>query len=131
MPTPEYRVLLAQQEERVRWLQQELYAHADPAASGDLVQLLAAELKKLGQLQHSTTADGPHAAPTRRFLGPDPSALKIDTVLTMNPVPTVVYHLLDPDTEPLLTVTVHNVSQEGNPRRVQVRAWVEGLSAET
>src|SRR5262249_51233036 len=68
---------------------------------------------------------------TRRFLGPDPSALKIDTVLTMNPVPTVVYHLLDPDTEPLLTVTVHNVSQEGNPRRVQVRAWVEGLSAET
>src|SRR5579859_3435618 len=51
--------------------------------------------------------------------------------MTMNPVPTAIYNLLDPETEPLLRVTVHNVSLDDKPRRVQVRAWIEGLSAET
>jgi hypothetical protein len=48
----------------------------------------------------------------------------------MHPLPTGIYHLLDPDTDPLLTVVVANVSTDRKPRRVCVKAFIEGLSAE-
>ena len=61
------------------------------------------------------------------FLGPETTGLKVTTALRLQPIPTGIYHLLDPATHPLLTVTVQNESHE--PRRVSVSAYLEGLSA--
>jgi hypothetical protein len=49
-------------------------------------------------------------------------------VIRLDPVPTGFYHLLDPATEPLITVTLDNHSSE--QRRVCVTAGIEGISAE-
>jgi hypothetical protein len=62
-----------------------------------------------------------------RLLGPETTGLKVTTALRLQPIPTGIYHLLDPGTHPLLTVTVENESHE--PHRVCVSAYLEGLSA--
>jgi hypothetical protein len=61
------------------------------------------------------------------LLGAETTGLKVTTTLRLQPIPTGIYHLLDPATHPLLTVTVQNESHE--PRRVSVSAYLEGLSA--
>jgi hypothetical protein len=61
------------------------------------------------------------------FLGLETTGLVVNTALRLDPVPTGIYHLLDPATHPLLTVTVRN--EEHEPRRVGVTAYLEGLSA--
>ena len=61
------------------------------------------------------------------LLGPETTGLKVTTALRLQPIPTGIYHLLDPATHPLLTVTVQNESHE--PRRVCVSAYLEGISA--
>ena len=53
-------------------------------------------------------------------LGPDTTGLRVVTTTRLKPIPTGVYHLLDPDTDPLLTVAVRNESHE--PKRVCVTA---------
>src|SRR5262249_18758518 len=67
-------------------------------------------------------------APKGRLLGPKTSGLRVETTLNMQPIPTGVYHLLDPETDPLLTVGVANESRD--PRRVCVKSYLEGLSAQ-
>jgi len=62
------------------------------------------------------------------MLGPKTTGLRVEQTLQMKPLPTGVYHLLDPETDPLLSVTVHNESRE--PRRICIRAYIEGISAE-
>ena len=61
------------------------------------------------------------------MLGPDTTGLKVDTAIKLQPVPTGIYHLLDPDVHPLLTVTITNLTDE--PRRLCVTAFIEGISA--
>ena len=61
------------------------------------------------------------------LLGPETTGLTVTTALRLQPIPTGIYHLLDPATHPLLTVAVQNESHE--PRRVSVSAYLEGLSA--
>jgi hypothetical protein len=61
------------------------------------------------------------------LLGPETTGLKVTTALRLEPVPTGIYHLLDPAKHPLLTVTVKNELHE--PRRVCVTAYLEGISA--
>jgi hypothetical protein len=46
----------------------------------------------------------------------------------MQPLPTGIYHLLDPEKDPLLTVTVTNKARQ--PRRIRVTSFLEGLSAQ-
>ena len=60
-------------------------------------------------------------------LGPETTGLRVVTTIRLQPIPTGVYHLLDPQTDPLLTVTVKNESHE--PKRICVTAYLEGLSA--
>ena len=50
-----------------------------------------------------------------------PAAIKL------KPVPTGIYHLLDPETDPLLTVTITNLTND--PRRLCVTSYIEGISA--
>ena len=61
------------------------------------------------------------------LLGPETTGLTVTTALRLQPIPTGIYHLLDPATHHLLTVTLQNASHE--PRRVSVSAYLEGLSA--
>src|SRR3954447_16354650 len=61
------------------------------------------------------------------LLGPETTGLKVTTAVRLDPIPTGIYHLLDPATHPLLTVTLNNESHES--RRVCVTAYLEGVSA--
>ncbi|QEH32542.1 hypothetical protein OJF2_10190 [Aquisphaera giovannonii] len=61
------------------------------------------------------------------LLGPETTGLRVETMVRLKPVPTGIYHLLDPETDPLLTVSITNESFEW--RRVCVSAHIEGLSA--
>jgi hypothetical protein len=118
----------------VQQLRGRVYARPDPAADPALLAALtrAEAALRAATLPSPTTAPAKSAAgPAGRFLGPETTGLKVEPVLTMNPVPTAIYPLLDPETDPLLTVTVTNASLDAKARRVCVRAWVEGLSAET
>jgi hypothetical protein len=61
------------------------------------------------------------------WLGPETTGLQVDTAVKLQPIPTGIYHLLDPETDPLLTVTITNLTHD--PRRLCVSAQIEGLSA--
>jgi len=61
------------------------------------------------------------------LLGEETTGLRVEVRIRMDPVPTGVYHLLDPATDPLLTVHVENCSRI--IRRVCVEARLDGLSA--
>jgi hypothetical protein len=127
------------QERRVLGLRSQLYSQTDPSAGEALRQRLAEEeltlrrledeAKKLA-LSSSASPEGhaPAAAPWGRMLGPRTTGLRVEQTLHMKPLPTGVYNLLDPETHPLLTVVVTNESRE--PKRICVRAFIEGLSAE-
>ena len=59
-------------------------------------------------------------------LGPATSGLNVVTQVHLEPVPTGIYHLLDPEHDPLVSVTVSNESF--NPHRICVTAYFEGIS---
>src|SRR5262249_52373779 len=63
-----------------------------------------------------------------RFLGPETTGLRVTPTVNMQPLPTGIYHLLDPETDPLLTVALGNESRD--TKRVCVKAFIEGLSAQ-
>ncbi|MFO0798481.1 MAG: hypothetical protein U0804_13475 [Gemmataceae bacterium] len=117
-------------------MQAAVYAQTDPSADAGL----RAELARVQSALRGAAADVPLAPvpvapppprpPVGRLLGPETTGLKVEPTLNLNPVPTAIYPLLDPDTDPLLTVAVTNVSLDAKSKRVCVRAWVEGLSAE-
>jgi hypothetical protein len=94
-------------------------------------------LAKLQEFEQQAAAAPAPAAPNAaepatygRFLGPETTGLRVTSTVNMQPLPTGVYHLLDPETDPLVTVAVENVSRENKTRRVCVKAYLEGLSAE-
>jgi hypothetical protein len=120
---------------RVRALQTTVYAQDDPTANRDLHRQLLQEEAKLRDLQRRLPPPPKTAAPEKapgvsggRFLGPKTTGLRVEARLRMQPLPTGVYHLLNPETDPLVTVLVANESRD--PRRVCVKAYLEGLSAQ-
>ena len=64
---------------------------------------------------------------TSMFLGPATTGLKVTTTVRLQPIPTGIYHLLDPQKHPLMTITLENQSHE--PLRVSVAGYIEGVSA--
>jgi hypothetical protein len=125
------------QQNRVNGLQRAVYSQPDPSARPDLLRQLAEAQAKLQELEQQATAKAASAAPETpqpathgRFLGPETTGLSVTSSVTMQPLPTGIYHLLDPETDPLVTVTVENVAHENKTRRVCVKAHLEGLSAE-
>jgi hypothetical protein len=129
---------IAQRRRRVQALRSALYAQADPSDAADLPARLALEESSLLQSEEQLasaakagTVKGNETAanPRGRFLGARTTGLRVESVLNMMPLPTGVYHLLDPETDPLLTVTVSNESHDH--RRVCVNAYLEGLSAQS
>jgi hypothetical protein len=127
---------LQQQYSLVRGLQATVYAQADPSADAGLYQQLIQEEAILHGLERQQVAAAKAAleqqpaasAPRANFLGPDTTGLRVRPTLNMQPLPTGIYHLLDPETDPLLTVEIDNVSRK--TKRVCVKAFLEGLSAQ-
>jgi hypothetical protein len=126
---------LQQQYRLVRGLQATVYAQADPSADAELYQQLTQEEARLHDLEQQFVA--PSAAPAKepaaeaphdRFLGPETTGLRVQPTVNMQPLPTGIYHLLDPETDPLLTVALGNESSD--TKRVCVKAFLEGLSAQ-
>ncbi len=105
------------------------------AADESLPKELAAANQALRVLQRRrdaecAEAEKAQAGPRKSMgalLGAETTGLRVVTTIRLQPIPTGVYHLLDPKTDPLLTVAVKNESHE--PRRVCVTAYIEGLSA--
>src|SRR5947209_6675210 len=124
----------AEQSRLVEDLRAQVYASADPTSHPEFAALIKAE----GELQQLVKTPPPAApssepaaptesAPRGRLLGPLTTSLEVETKLHMQPLPTGIYHLLDPVKDPLFTVTVKNKSRD--PRRIRVMAFLEGLSA--
>src|SRR5262249_47481306 len=118
----------------VQGLRTRVYAVGDPTAHQEFAELVRAE-RELFDLEKAQTVPEAPAAPKGaaepgrrgRLLGPLTTALEVETKLHMQPLPTGIYHLLDPKRDPLFTVTVRNRSRD--PRRIRVTAFLEGLSA--
>jgi hypothetical protein len=126
---------IEQQTRLVRGLMAALYARNDADPDESLLRELAEAKRTLRELQRRRDAERAgaekgQAGPRKTMgvpLGPDTTGLRVVTTVRLQPIPTGVYHLLDPRSDPLLTVTVQNESHE--PRRVCVTAYIEGLSA--
>jgi hypothetical protein len=128
---------IEQQARQIRGLMAALYAHNDAVPDEYLLKELSKARKTLRVLE--VRRDGARAAAEKGKaglsksmgvpLGPETTGLLVVTTIRLQPIPTGVYHLLDPETDPLLTVTIKNKSYD--PRRVCVTAYIEGLSAKT
>lgn len=119
----------------LRGLMVTLYSRPDPSTEVALLEKIARLEAEIAAREGSPAAVDPTptpslpAAPPRsRFLGAKTTGLRVKPTLNMHPVPTGVYNLLDPENDPLLTVTVANDSRD--IRRVCVRVYIEGLSAQ-
>ena len=128
---------IQRQHRRVLGLRSQLYSQTDPSTGEALRQRLADEEATLRRLEDeakdfpvlpSSEGHAPASAPRGRMLGPRTTGLRVEQTLHMKPLPTGVYHLLDPETDPLLSVVISNESRD--PKRICVRAFIEGLSAE-
>ncbi|HKI35627.1 MAG TPA: hypothetical protein VKA46_27470 [Gemmataceae bacterium] len=120
-----------QQERQVQALRAAVFSLPDPSANPDILRQLAAAEQALRSAQQPAPpapAGAPTTAPHGRLLGPETTGLRVAPTVHMHSLPTGIYHLLDPDADPLLTVVVGNVSTDRKPRRV--KAFIEGLSAE-
>ena len=119
-------------------IRQSVYTSPDPSSDETLLRRLADEEAAVegleGRLREAASGaekgGAPRAeSPTRgRFLGARTTGLRVEPTLNMQPIPTGIYHLLDPETDPLLTVVVGNESRD--PRRVCIKVHLEGLSAQ-
>ena len=126
---------IEQQTRLVRGLVAALYARPDKEPDEALLRELAEAKKTLRELRLRRDAERAEtekaqAGPPKTMgtpLGPETTGLRVVTTIRLQPIPTGVYHLLDPQTDPLLTVTVKNESHE--PKRICITAYIEGLSA--
>jgi hypothetical protein len=128
------RAAVQEQAALVHGLRATVYSRPDPAADPELFERLVREQAKLHDLESqpaanaSPSAAAPAAGAIRaQKLGVETTGLKVDYRVNLQPLPTGIYHLLDPKEKPLVTVTVTNRAQ--HPRRVRVAVFLEGLSA--
>jgi hypothetical protein len=66
--------------------------------------------------------------PVGMMLGPETTGLRVETAIKLRPVPTGIYHLLDRETDPLLSVTITNLTNDA--RRLCVTSYIGGISDE-
>src|SRR5262245_16100252 len=103
---------LATLRRKLQRLRVAIYSQSDPSANPQLrAELMHAQTALRDRERTAATvaeaAPSPlQATPTGRLLGPETTGLKVEPTLNMNPVPTSIYPLLDPDTDPLLTVAL-------------------------
>jgi hypothetical protein len=125
---------LDNQRREVARLRRRVYSRSNPAADpADLTKLANAEATLLSDEPPPLPPDPVTKEPATygHFLGEETTGLKVTTTVHLQPIPTGIYHLLDPAKEPLVSVVVENVGRENKTRRVCVKAFLEALSAET
>jgi hypothetical protein len=123
---------IEQQTRRIRALIAQIRHCGAGEALDCLVRELAEAKSRLAEMTRleSLVSSRPEEAPKKSLgvmLGPETTGLRVDTALRLQPVPTGIYHLLDPETDPLLTVTITNLTND--PRRLSVTSYIEGISA--
>jgi hypothetical protein len=126
---------IEQQTRLVRGLMPALYDRDDAPPDESLLRELAKAKTTLLEPQRRryaerAEAEKAQAGPKRTMgvpLGSETTGLRVVTTVRRKPIPTGVSQLIDPETDPLLTVTVKNEPHE--PRRVCVMAHIEGLPA--
>jgi hypothetical protein len=128
---PSPLALLQKQYSRVGSLIRSMSDLTNPDLMVDLERQLATEEARLRDLE-GALASGPEpgpltAGPRGRLLGPETTGLRIQVILNMQVLPSAIYHLLDPEADPLVTVTIVNESRDH--RRLLVEVYLEGLSA--
>jgi len=101
--------------------------------SKELLPRLAEEEKKLRQIDPGEKGTDPARAAelaplVGRRLGATTTQLEVEVNVCMHPLPTGIYHLLDPAKNPLVQITARNVSHDA--RRVLLRSAIQGISAE-
>jgi hypothetical protein len=117
---------------KIRALMTRIYGQSTTEPIELLVKELADERRALAELLRNRHSAASAKVETARksagmMLGPDTTRLRVDTAIKLQPVPTGIYHLLDPETHPLLSVTIANLTNES--RRICVAAYIEGISA--
>jgi hypothetical protein len=132
MPHP-VSLEIEQQNRKIRALLSRINDRAVDEPVASLVKELAGAKRVLAEMIRRETAGASQSseAPKKAagmLLGPETTGLRVDTAVKLHPVPTGIYHLLDPDTDPLLAVTITNLTNE--PRRLCVTAFIEGYSAQ-
>lgn len=129
--------------EEYRWqvdvtrLRREVFEQADPAASQALLDQLEAaeiELAQVEKLRAAAQAADDNSNGTiinsktsTNLMGPETTGLDARFQLSMSQVPTAIYHLLDPKTDPLVTCFLDNVSPR--IRRIRITSYIDGYSA--
>ena len=128
---------LVRQQRRVRALRLAIYGRDDPSkVDPDLIRQLAeaeVHLEDLGRRLDAAATPGPGETAASVFrserLGSATTKIQVESAVQMHPIPTGIYHLLDPEVDPLVTVKVTNDDVKAI-RRVCVRSFLEGLSAQ-
>jgi hypothetical protein len=123
---------IEQQNRKIRALMAQVSQSDGGEPLDSLVRELAEARRRLDEMRRSASpgASRPEDASKKSMgvmLGPDTTGLRVDTALKLQPVPTGIYHLLDPETDPLVTVTITSLTNDA--RRLCVTSYIEGLSA--
>src|SRR4051794_28966232 len=108
----------------IRGLLTALYARNDMDPDESLLRELAEAKATRRELQRRRDAERAGAEKGQAgssktmgvMLGLKTTGLRVDTAIRLQPIPTGIYHLLDPRTDPLLTVSLKNEGHES--RRV-------------
>ena len=118
-------------------LRRQVFEQADPAASQALLKELSQAEQKLDHVEKQRAAaqvadDNNNGTiidrkTTTNVLGPQTTGLDARFQLRMSQLPTAIYHLLDPQTDPLMTCSLDNVSPR--IRRIRITSYIDGYSS--
>jgi len=128
----EYRLQI-----RVTKLRRQVFEQTDPTASQTLLDELRMGEKELAEVEKLRAAaqaadDNNNGTIINRktdthLLGPETTGLDSRLQLRMSQIPTAIYHLLDPQTDPLMTCSLDNVSPR--TRRIRITSYIDGYSS--
>jgi hypothetical protein len=123
---------IERQNRRIRALMTQINQAEGGESLEALIKELAEAKRQLAEMMKSAPAAParPADAPTKPvgvMLGPGTTQIEVVRAIKLQPVPTGIYHLLNPETDPLLTVTVTTLTNDA--RRLCITSYIEGLSA--
>src|SRR5262249_32324093 len=121
-----------QQDRKIRALMARIHDRESSEPLDFLVKELAQAKRLLAEMRlpqrpGDLVVEETAKSPFGMMLGPETTGLRVETAIKIRPVPTGIYHLLDPEMDPLLSVTVTNLTNDA--RRLCVTSYIEGISA--
>jgi hypothetical protein len=123
---------IEQQNRKIRGLMARINDRESSEPLGSLVKELAEAKRLLAEMMRpeTTATSKVEEAPKKAvglMLGPETTGLRVETAVKLRPVPTGIYHLLDPETDPLVSVTITNLTNDA--RRLCVTSYIDGISS--